>query len=342
MVFSNTDKIGTAQGLQQRLMRLIFGWYRCSLFLCFGALVASCAIGPVVALGQTADKIKVVASTSDLGALAAEVGGDRIQVEYLVAGNQEPHFAEVKPSYLLKLQHADLLIVVGLLSEGHWLTEASRQRPSLLSQSGNPRIQPGASGYFDASHYVQILEIPKPPVIPNTQPLGNPYYWLDPENGRIIAQALARKLSEISPQDASYFEDRFQAFSKRLSEAESGWDAEMKPYRGSSVATYQRSWSYLLKRFQLASVGEIEPQPGIPPNHSHTTELIDQMKSENVKVILVEPYFELNTPHAIARETGAKVVIMPSSVGGAKGVDDYFQLLDHDLALLSRAFQSQP
>jgi zinc/manganese transport system substrate-binding protein len=179
-------------------------------------------------------------------------------------------------------------------------------------------------------------------MIPNSQPLGNPYYWLDPENGRSIAQALAKKLSEIRPQDASYFADRFQAFSKRLSDAESAWDAEMKPYRGRKVATYQRSWSYLLKRFQFASVGEIEPQPGIPPNHSHTTELIDLMKSENVKVILVEPYFKLNTPNAIARETGAEVVIMPSSVGGAKGVSDYFQLLDHDLALLSKAFQSQP
>src|SRR5215472_2626252 len=322
-------------------MQRIFARYRWSLLLFLGALVASCAIvGHVSAEG--ADKIKVVASTSDLAALAAEVGGDRIQVEYLVGGDQEPHFAQAKPSYLLKLQRADLLIVVGLLFEGRWLTETGRNRPSLLSQSGNPRIQPGASGYFDASRYVEILEIPKPPVIPNSQPLGNPYYWLDPENGRIIAQALAKKLSEIRPQDASYFEDRFQGFSKRLSDALSSWDAEMKPYRGHKVVTYQRSLSYFLKHFQLVSVGEIEPQPGIPPSRSHTTDLIDLVKREDVKVILVEPYFELNTPSTIARETGAEVVIMPSSVGGAKGVSDYFQLLDHDLAVLSRALQSKP
>jgi ABC-type Zn uptake system ZnuABC Zn-binding protein ZnuA len=306
-------------------------------------VAASCAIfGPVVALAQTADKIKVVASTSDLAALAAEVGGNRVQVEYLVGGNQEPHFAQAKPSYLLKLQRADLLIVVGLLFEGRWLTEAGRNRPTLLSQSGNPRIQPGASGYFDASHYVEILEIPKPPVVPDAQPLGNPYYWLDPENGRTIAQALSKKLTEIRPQDASYFEDRFQIFSQRLTDAESVWEAEMKPYRGRKVATYQRSWSYLLKRFQLVSVGEVEPQPGIPPNRSHTTGLIDLMKSENVKVLLVEPYFELKTPNEIARETGAEVVIMASSVEGAEGVVNYFQLFDHDLALLSKAFQSKP
>jgi len=332
---------GMAQRFPRRPVPRTFGWYCCRLVFLLGALGVSC-VDFAPGQAQAADKINVVASTSHLGALAAEVGGDRVQVEYLVGGNQEPHFAEAKPSYLLKLQRAELLIVVGLLFEGRWLTETGRHRPSLLSESGNPRIQPGASGYFDTSRYVEILEIPRPPIIPNEHSLGNPHYWLDPENGRTIAQALAKKLSEIRPQDASYFEDRFQAFSKRLSEAESGWDAEMKPYRGSSVATYQRSWSYLLKRFQLASVGEIEPQPGIPPSRSHTTDLIDLVKRENVKVILVEPYFELNTPNAIARETGAKVVIMPSSIGGAKGVDDYFQLLDHDLALLSRALQSKP
>jgi zinc/manganese transport system substrate-binding protein len=322
-------------------MRRVFGRYRCWLLLYLEALAASCAIfAPVLA--QTADQIKVVASTSDLAALAAEVGGNRVQVEYLVGGDQAPHVAQAKPSYILKLRRAELLIVVGLLYEGRWLTQTGRNRPSLLSQSGNPRIQPGASGYFDASRYVEILEIPKPPVIPNDQPLGNPYYWLDPENGRAIAQALAKKLSEIRPHDASYFEDRFQMFSKRLSDAESAWDAEIKPYRGRGVVTYQRSWSYLLKHFQLVSVGEIEPQPGIPPNRSHTAELMDLMKSENVKVILVEPYFELNTPKEMARKTGGEVVIMPSSVGGAKGVSDYFQLFDHDLALLSRAFQSKP
>jgi zinc/manganese transport system substrate-binding protein len=308
----------------------------------------SCAIFlPLLAqaadLSNKPDKIKVVASTSDLAALATEIGGDRVQVQYLVGGNQEPHFAPAKASYLLKLRRADLLIVVGLLLEGHWLTEAGHNRPSLLSQSGNPRIQPGAPGYFDASHYVDVLESPKPPAIPNAQPLGNPYYWLDPENGRTIAQALAKKLSEIRPQldDASYFESRFQAFSQRLSDAESAWESRMKPFRGRRVATYQRSWSYLLKRFQLVSVGEIEPQPGIPPNRSHTAELIDLMKSQNAKIILVEPYFELNTPNMIARETGAAVVIMPSSVEGAKEVGGYFAVIDHDLALLREALSAK-
>src|SRR5260370_1537643 len=240
MVFSNTVNIGTAQRLPERPMSRVFGRHRYSLLLCLEALAACCVIfGPVLA--QTADKIKVVASTSDLAAIAAEVGGNRVQVEYLVGGNQEPHFAQAKPSYLLKLRRAELLIVVGLLFEGPWLTETGRNRPSLLSQAGNPRVQPGAPGYFDASHYVEVLEIPKPPLIPKPHHLHNPYYWLDPANGPTTAQALAQKLSEIRPQDASYFEDRVQTFTKPLSDAESACDAEMKPYRDRRVATYQRS-----------------------------------------------------------------------------------------------------
>ena len=302
------------------------------------ALVATIA-APAVA--QTSPKLKVITSTADLAALAAEVGGDRAEVESLVRGNQDPHFVQAKPSYLLKLRKADLLIVVGLELESGWLTRGHHTQ-SLLSQSGNPRIQPGAVGYVDASQYAGILEAPIRLVTPGIQPFGNPHYWLDPENGRKIAQALANKMSEMRPSDSSYFNDRFKVFSQRLSDAEKAWDTKMAPYHGRKVVTYSRSWSNLLKHFQLVSVGEIETQPGIPPSPSHTRELIQLMKSNDVKVILVEPYFELNTPNAIAHETGAEVLVMPSSVGGERGVTEYFQLFDYDLALLTRAFAAKP
>lgn len=305
-----------------------------------GILLALALAGapPATNISQVAPKLKVVASTSDLAALAREVGGDRVEVESILRGDQDPHYAQAKPTYLLKLRQADLLIVVGLALEGPWLT-GNRHRPSLMSQSGNPRIQPGASGYFDASQYAEILEMPQPPITPTIYALGNPYYWLDPENGRSIAQALANKFSQLQPEDASYFADRFQAFNKRLSEAERVWDAKMLPYRGRKIATYQRSWSYFLKRFQLVSVGEIEPQPGIPPSRSHTRELISIMKHQNAKIILVEPYFELNTANAIAQATGGEVIVMPSSVGSAQGINDYFQLFDYDLAVLAKALE---
>jgi ABC-type Zn uptake system ZnuABC Zn-binding protein ZnuA len=300
--------------------------------------LAGAAANPVFA--QATSKLKVVASTADLAALAAEVGGERAEVQSLVRGNQDPHFVQAKPSYLLKLRRADLLIIVGLELESGWLTR-SHHTPSLISQSGNARIQPGAAGYFDGSQYAEILEMPTRLVTPSIQPFGNPHYWLDPENGRKIAEALAHKLGELRPNDTSYFDDRFRSFSKRLSEAEEIWNAEVRPYKGLKVVTYSRSWSNFLKYFRLASVGEIEPQPGIPPNQRHTSELVELMKHENVTVVLVEPYFEINTPKDIARKTGAKVVVLPSSVGGDKAITDYFQLFDYDLALLTRAFHSK-
>ena len=309
-------------------------WFAIFLALALGS-AASC---PVTA--QTAPKLKAVASTPDLAALAAEVGGERVQVQYLASGNQDLHFVQPKPSYLLKLRQADLLVIVGLELESGWLTRG-HHTPSLVSQSGNSRIQPGSPGYFDASQYAEVLGMPTRLVTPSIQPFGNPHYWLDPENGRKIAQALAEKFGQLRPNDASYFDERFRTLSRRLADAEEKWTAEMRPYHGRKVVTYSQSWSNFLKYFQLVSVGEIEPQPGISPSPRHTSELVGLMKSQNVDVILVEPYFELKTPNDIARRTGAKVVVMPSSVGGERGITDYFQLFDHDLVALTKAFHSK-
>jgi zinc/manganese transport system substrate-binding protein len=285
---------------------------------------------------SAAGKLKVVTATTDLASLAQEVGGDRIEVDSIARGYQDPHFVEAKPSFLLKLRQADLLIVVGLQLEIGWL-------PPLITQSGNPRIQVGANGYLDASEFAEILEKPTG-VITRAQgdvhPFGNPHYWLDPENGRRVAQGMANRLGEMRPQDAAYFQQRFQDFSQRLTEAEKRWTAEMQPYHGRKVITYHRSWTNFLKYFDLVSAGEIEPRPGIPPTPSHTLELINLTKRENIKIILVEPYFDLKTPNAIARETGAQVVVMPPSVGGEKEITDYFKLFDYDLSLLTKAFQA--
>lgn len=291
-------------------------------------------VAPVPA--RAASKLKIVTSTTDLAEFAAEVGGDRVEVESIARGYQDPHYVEAKPSFVLKLHRADLLIAVGLQLEIGWL-------PPLITQCGNPAVQVGAKGYLDASQFAEILEIPTGVVtraMGDVHPFGNPHYWLDPENGRRIARGIALKLAEMQPEGAAYFEERFQAFSKRLDEAEKVWDGEMKPFRGNKVVTYHRSWPNFTKRFGLSVVGEIEPRPGIPPGPRHTVEIIQMMKRDNVKVILVEPYFDLKTPNAIARETGAQVVVLLPSVGGEKEVTDYFKLFDYDLALLTRAFQA--
>ena len=304
--------------------------------LCFGLLPGAFALGMCAMPGQAAGKIKIVTATSDLAALAQEVGGDRVDVESIAKGYQDPHFVEAKPSYLLKLRRADLLVVVGLQLEIGWL-------PPLITQSGNSRIQVSGPGYLDASQFAEILEKPTGEVTRaqgDVHPYGNPHYWLDPENGRRVARGIADKLVELRSSDAAYFNQNFDSFSQLLTEASKKWLAEMEPYRGRKVITYHRSWPNFLKYFGLVTMGEIEPRPGIPPTPSHTLDLINMMKREHVTVILVEPYFDPKTPQSIARETGAQAVIMPPSVGGEKEITDYFKLFDYELGLLIKAFQA--
>ncbi|MBZ5516198.1 MAG: metal ABC transporter substrate-binding protein [Acidobacteriia bacterium] len=308
-------------------------------FLCHAGLLAPLLAFAVIAApsaARAASKIKVVTSTTDLAEFASEVGGDRVEVESIARGYQDPHFVEAKPSFLLKLRRADLLIAVGLQLEIGWL-------PPLITQCGNPKVQVGAAGYVDASQFAEILEKPTGVVtraMGDVHPFGNPHYWLDPENGRRIARGIADKLAEMQPDGQAYFAQRFQDFSNRLTEAEKRWDAEMAPFHGRKIVTYHRSWPNFLKRFELVSAGEIEPRPGIPPSPRHTVELIQMMRRENVKVILVEPYFDLKTPQSIARETGGQVVVMLPSVEGEKDVTDYFKLFDYDIGLLTRALRA--
>jgi len=282
-----------------------------------------------------AGKLNVVASTQDLASLATEVGGDRVNVISIARGYQDPHFVEAKPSFLLNLRRADLLVSVGLQLEIGWL-------PPLITQSGNPKIQPAAPGYFDASQFAEILEIPTAQVsraMGDVHPLGNPHYWLDPQNGLRVATGLAHKLAEFSPGDAPYFQQRLEDFRKRLTAAEQRWDGLMKPYRGRKVITYHQSWPNFVKRFGLVVADYVEPRPGIPPSPAHVVELIALMKRQNVKLILVEPYFDLKTPQSVARETGGQVVVLMPSVGGDANTGDYIKLFDYDVNQLVKAFQ---
>ena len=282
------------------------------------------------------NKLNIITATTDLAALAQEIGGNKVDAESIARGYQDPHFVEAKPSFLLKLRHADLLIVVGLELEIGWL-------PPLISQSTNPKIQVGAPGYFDASRFARILEIPTGVVTRaegDVHPLGNPHYWLDPDNGLRIAKGIQNKLSEMRPNDATYFAQRYDSFEQRLKQAEQKWIAEMKPYAGRKVVTYHRSWPNFSEHFGLDVVGYVEPRPGIPPSPQHTVELIGMMRRDSVKIIVVEPYFDLKTPNAIARDTGAQVVVLMPSVGGEKEITDYFKLFDYDIAKLKQAFDA--
>ena len=279
--------------------------------------------------------LNVVATTEDLASLAREVGGDRVKVDALARGYQDPHFVEAKPSFILKLHAADLLVLVGRELEIGWL-------PPLIQQSRNAKVQPGADGYLDASLNVKILEIPTGQVtraMGDVHPLGNPHYWLDPGNGRHIAKAIVDKLSHMAPADAAYFASRYADFDKRLAEAEKRWDAQMAPYKGLKIVSYHRSWPNFTDRFGLDVIGYVEPKPGIPPSPSHTLDLIAEMKRLGVKIIVVEPYFDLKTPNSIARETGGKVLVLAPSVGAEPAITDYLKLFDYDVNLVVSAIK---
>lgn len=288
----------------------------------------------VAGLCPAASKLNVVTSTEDLAAIGREIGGDHITIDSIAKGYQDPHFVEPKPSFLLKLRNADVLAVVGLQLEIGWL-------PPLITQSGNSKIQVGNKGYFDVSTACEILELPAGIVTRadgDVHPLGNPHYWLDPENGRRIGRAMKDKFSELQPADAAYFGQRLKEFEQRLTDSEKRWDAEMAPFKGRKVVTYHRSFPNFAKRFGLNIVDYVEPKPGIPPTPTHTLELINKMKQENVKLILVEPYFDMKTPNSVAQQVGGTALVLLPSVGGEKQVQTYFQLFDYDINLLMTAF----
>jgi zinc/manganese transport system substrate-binding protein len=298
-------------------------------------LIIAFALAVLATPAFAQSKLNVIATTEDLAAIAREVGGDRISIEALARGYQDPHFVEAKPSFILKLQKADVLIAVGRELEIGWL-------PPLVQQSRNSKIQPGADGYLDASLNAQILEIPTGQItraMGDVHPQGNPHYWLDPENGKLVAKSIADKFSQLRPNDRAAFQQRLTDFTTRLDAAEKRWLADMAPYKGTKVVTYHRSFPNFAERFGLSIIGYVEPRPGIPPTPQHTLDLINEMKRQNVKLVLVEPYFDLKTPNAIGRETGAEVLVLPPSVGGVKDTTDYFKLFDYDIKLVVDAIK---
>ena len=295
--------------------------------------ILALAISAATASAQ--GKLNVMTTTEDLAAIAREVGGDRITVESIARGYQDPHFVEAKPSFILKLQKADVLIAVGRELEIGWL-------PPLVQQSRNRKIQPGAEGYLDASTRARILDIPTGQVtraMGDVHPQGNPHYWLDPENGKIVARSIADKLSQLQAADRAYFEQRTNDFSSRVDAAQKRWLAMMAPYKGTKVVTYHRSFPNFAERFGLEVIVYFEPRQGIPPTPQHTLDLMTEMKRQNVKLVLVEPYFDLKTPNAIGRDTGAQVLVMLPSVGGVKEAGDYLKLFDYDITLLINALK---
>ena len=284
-----------------------------------------------------AAKLKVVTTLSDLASLAATVGGDRVEAESLARGYQDPHFVEPKPSFVLKLHGADVLIVAGLELEIGYL-------PPLLDQARNEKIRPTGAGYLDASAGCDILDKPTGQVtraMGDVHPYGNPHYWLDPKNGLVIARAIATKLTALDPAGAAEYAKNLADFEAKLRAGEARWAARLAPFKGARIVTYHSSWPNFAKAFGLDVVGFLEPKPGIPPSPQHKLEIINIMNAQKIPIILMEVYFDRKDPDFVASKTGATVVVIPPSVGGEPAAKDYLSLFDVDVEKIAAALEKK-
>lgn len=280
--------------------------------------------------------IHVVTSLQDFASIAEAIGGDHVEAESLAKGYQDPHFVDAKPSLILKLSRADLVIVAGLELEIGYL-------PPMLDQSRNPKIHSGAPGYLDVSAGCEILQRPSGQVtraMGDVHPYGNPHYWTDPDNGRVIARAIAARLGELDPANKPAYASGLAAFEAKLTEKDRQWRARLAPFAGTSIVTFHDSWPNFAKHFQLTIAGQVEPKPGIPPTPTHTLEIINLIMSAKIRAIMVEPYFDMKAPQFIATKTGATLVVAYPSVGGLPEITDYFALFDRNVEALAKALEA--
>ena len=279
------------------------------------------------------DKLNIVTTTTPLASIAEEVGGNIVSVASIGSGDEDPHFIEAKPSYIMKAKKADLWLRVGLELEIGY-------EGLILQGSRNPRIQINTPGHLDVSEGILKLEVPTEKVdrsMGDVHPMGNPHYWLDPYNGKIIAQNICRRLKQLDPEHAGDYDRNLAAFLSKLYNAMAGWVAKLKPFEHSKIVTYHRSWPYFANRFNLDVVAELEPKPGIPPGPGHILEVINTMKSEKAKVILMEPFYNRSDAEAVAKKTGAKVVVAAAAVNGRQEATDYIAMFDNIVSRLSGA-----
>jgi zinc/manganese transport system substrate-binding protein len=288
-----------------------------------GSLVALVLFALVAAAPSRAD-VKVVTTTEGLAALAREVGGDAVRVESLSRGVQDPHFVDANPMLAVKLRNADLLVDVGADLEIGWL-------PPLVTQSRNGRIQPGGPRRLTAASVVALRDLPTGPVdrsLGDLHPAGNPHFLTDPARALQVAKALAERLAAIDPGSATAYRERLAALERRLAVATARWREALAPVRGRKVLTRHRTLTYFLEWTGLATAGELEPRPGVPPAPAHLASMVEVAKREGVKAIVVENYYDTKSADAVTRFTGAKVVQIPGDVGGEPAVKTYEQYVD--------------
>lgn len=281
------------------------------------ALLAAALLIPAVASA----KVKIVSTIPDFGALASEVGGDRVEVTSLVRPTQDPHFLDAKPSFMLALAKADLVLLAGMELEAGWL-------PPLLSGARNAKIQRGGAGYLDCSTLIAPMEVEAADRSKgDVHPGGNPHYWNDPRAGLQLAQGIAQKLAQIDPANAEVYTKGAAAFSRRLQAKIAEWRARLDPVKGTKVVVYHRSWPYFLDWAGFVEAGALEPKPGIPPSPDHIASLVQKVKDQKIAFVIQESFYPTNLSKSFADRSGAKLLTLPTMVGAA-GTKSYIDVID--------------
>lgn len=282
-----------------------------------------------------AQRLDVVTTLPDLAWIAEYLGGDHVEAFAIAAGYQDPHFVDPKPSYIVRLSRADVFVTIGLDLESGWV-------PSLLNSARNDAILRGGPGYVDASVNVPLLEVPAS--LSREQgdihAYGNPHYWLDPGNAKIIARNIADGLISRLPGQADAIESNLARFGDELDSRIADWQARMQPYQGQKIVAYHNTWPYLEAFLGVDIVDFLEPKPGIPPTPSQLAKIIDLMSRDGIGVIIITPYYRPNSAQLVARETGAVILTLASSVGAFDEIDTYFDLFDYNVDQLIEAFQT--
>lgn len=287
----------------------------------------------IISVTAAQAKLNVVATTPDLGAIAQEIGGDKIDLTTIARPNEDPHFVDAKPSYFVKLNRADVLIDGGAELEQGWL-------PALLDGARNPRLQPGQPNRISAAEGISMLEVltSLDRSKGDIHAAGNPHFLTDPANAKIVAGKIASSFCQLDAGSCEVFKANLKKFESHLDEKLVEWDKLLAPYKGKSVVTYHNYWLYFGKHFDLKMDLFLEPKPGIPPTPSHLAEVITKMKADNVKIIIVQPYQNRKTAETVAGHTGAVVVEFPS-FPGSKKAEGYIDWMDSLVKSLAKGFE---
>lgn len=294
------------------------------------------AIGVAGTASAATAQLRVVATTPDLASLAREIGGSKVSVMALAKPTEDPHFVDAKPSHVVTLNRADVLIDGGAELELGWL-------PPLLESARNAKITAGAPGRVVASAGIRMMEIPTSfdRSKGDVHSLGNPHFLIDPANAKIVARNIADHFSKMDPKNASAYAANLARFNSTVDAKTAEWTRQLAPFRGAKIVTYHKDFVYFANRFGLSVVETLEPKPGIAPSPAHLASVIGTMKSQNVKVVLVQPYQNRRTAETVARRTGAAVLDMPQQPGARSSTTSYVQMMDNLVETLAAGLRGQ-